>query len=97
MSSDPSPPAYLAQARNLPKVLYRISLCTPADSLERAELVERLTKLLEGFEPCPECPMPLEPAEGKAPRPCTTPPREDSPHPCIVDARTEMDAHGTRE
>ena len=67
MSSYPLAPSYLAQARNLLKVLDRISPCTPNDSLERAELVERLTKLLEQFEHSPGSSQPFGPAEGKAP------------------------------
>jgi len=42
--------AYVEQARQLAQVLERLATCTPADSLERAELVERLTKLLKWFE-----------------------------------------------
>lgn len=87
MNSDPSAPAYLDQARSLPNVLDRISLCTPADSLERAELVERLTRLLERFEPCPESPEPLGPAEGGAPGPNTPSPGRGSRLLCNVDAR----------
>jgi len=40
----------LEQANLLPEVLERLAACTPPHSLERAELVARLTKLLERFD-----------------------------------------------
>lgn len=46
-------PAVVAQARMLPQVLEQLASCTPPDSLERAELVERLSKLLGRFRRTP--------------------------------------------
>lgn len=40
----------IEQANLLPEVLRRLATCTQAGSLERAELVARLMKLLERFD-----------------------------------------------
>ena len=50
MSHYPLSASHVEQAKLLPDVLRRLATCTREGSLERAELVARLTKLLERFD-----------------------------------------------
>lgn len=49
MSQQARSASHIEQADLLPDVLRRLATCTQAGSLERAELVARLMKLLEQF------------------------------------------------
>jgi len=50
MSQESPDAPHTEQANLLPEVLRRLAMCTQPGSLERAELVARLMKLLEQFE-----------------------------------------------
>jgi hypothetical protein len=54
MSSDPPRPTVrpdvLERARQLEGLIERLNRCTPPDSLDRANLVSRLEKLVRWFE-----------------------------------------------
>jgi len=49
MSQSTPNASHVEQASQLPEVMLRLAACTQAGSLERAELVARLMKLLERF------------------------------------------------